>query len=749
MAAKKPRTSPTSEPPSAQVVLRTKTASLPVTPQGHEQLETLAYTWSRTVENRKRWDGAEQDRKAVEEAAVQALEILLGRSREELLDLLALQPLLEVSIRWGSDEAESWAARKMPWEFLISTATRTVRQGSRLLVVRHLDCGPRPPLDGPPKPAHLCEGLILCSTPPLIGLPLKSSLMDEARSVYGIWKKQGIEAHLNENPSLEEFHLALKKGAKWIHFLGVNGRDLGEKQWHSIVISGGSPETLVTVEADDLRKLVQKAAIKPSMAVFNFCRSASRLAASAVAGGAEAAIGFQDSVSDQTCMDIVGTFYPALMRRGGDHHAAFVDLWDGMESALNGASIVLWSARPLLPGSSTPTDRVSSGATDEMNHEKPGIQYGFPDALEVKCETVGNVNFSLLHNALVTQNRYGIFKRLEIGKLEDPPMKDVFIEITVNDGGSNSSWKKLKTFNRGGVCIAKEVTLSFISGMVRSLKESLVTGIQISISTEGRLRYSTSESIRLLAIDEWIDDKDSRHWLPSFIHSRDPAVAGIITRAEGYLQALRDDFGAGFDGYQPQNPESVELQVRALWVAISRDCDIRYINPPPTYTKSSQRLRRPCEIVSTRQGTCLDLALLLAACLEWIGVYPVIFLIKGHAFPGYWSDESYYQEFYDYNLQPPSPDPANAEAPRETTDATPLEIPWVAGSDRRSSILREVQSGRLVPIETVWLTNTRSFSDAVQAGGHNLYSPEAFECLIDVRRARDCGITPLPLPDNL
>ena len=42
------------QPPA--VVLRTTTASLPLTPEGQEALPKLAMKWSRMVANRERWD---------------------------------------------------------------------------------------------------------------------------------------------------------------------------------------------------------------------------------------------------------------------------------------------------------------------------------------------------------------------------------------------------------------------------------------------------------------------------------------------------------------------------------------------------------------------------------------------------------------------------------------------------------------------------------------------------------------------
>ena len=87
----------------------------------------------------------------------------------------------------------------------------------------------------------------------------------------------------------------------------------------------------------------------------------------------------------------------------------------------------------------------------------------------------------------------------------------------------------------------------------------------------------------------------------------------------------------------------IDAQVRAIWWALVHDYAIGYINPPPSFVENEQRLRTPSEVVQGKRGTCIDLALLLAACLEYIEIYPVIFLLRDHAFPGYWRSEPGYQ----------------------------------------------------------------------------------------------------------
>ena len=194
-------------------------------------------------------------------------------------------------------------------------------------------------------------------------------------------------------------------------------------------------------------------------------------------------------------------------------------------------------------------------------------------------------------------------------------------------------------------------------------------------------------------MDEWLDDTNENPWLPSFVLPRDPAVTRIINVARQHLVTLLDDPTAGFDGYQSVQAktirrfENVDVQVRAIWAALVNEFKLLYINPPPAYSKQSQRLRTPSEILASGSGTCIDLALLLAACLEYIDVYPVVVLLSGHAFVGYWRNCD------DHDSFAPSarcrlrsrPASATSRARRRCRSSTTTRGAWRGSSTRRSS----------------------------------------------------------------
>ena len=99
----------------------------------------------------------------------------------------------------------------------------------------------------------------------------------------------------------------------------------------------------------------------------------------------------------------------------------------------------------------------------------------------------------------------------------------------------------------------------------------------------------------LIPVDEWLDDTENNPWLPSFVLPRDPAILKIINSSRRYLIGIMDDPAAGFDGYQ-EEAAGVDKQVQAIWTALVNEYRIQYINPPPAYSRQTQRLRTPSDI---------------------------------------------------------------------------------------------------------------------------------------------------------
>ncbi|MGH9200875.1 MAG: hypothetical protein ACRD2A_06530, partial [Vicinamibacterales bacterium] len=246
---------------------------------------------------------------------------------------------------------------------------------------------------------------------------------------------------------------------------------------------------------------------------------------------------------------------------------------------------------------------------------------------------------------------------------------------------------------------------------------------------------------------------DNNPWLPSFVLPRDPAVLKIINSSRRYLIGIRDDPAAGFDGYQSVDPDAenptagVDAQVQAIWTAIVNEYRLQYINPPPAYSDKSQRLRTPSDILVSNTGTCIDLALLVASCLEYIDIYPVLVLLEGHAFAGYWRSEEAHDAFVEVQHVPAEVPAVGSALTRAAAARFVDAYGWRLTRLHYDEIMEYVTSGDLVMLEATYLTSASSFAEAIEEGRANMRSRRELDSLLDIRLARTSlpPVTPLPI----
>lgn len=127
--------------------------------------------------------------------------------------------------------------------------------------------------------------------------------------------------------------------------------------------------------------------------------------------------------------------------------------------------------------------------------------------------------------------------------------------------------------------------------------------------------------------------------LASFVRPNHPEVAAVARDAADVLGARTGD--PGFHAFQNPNPgraaQRADHTVDAVYEAL-RARKIAYSEPPPgwDYTRAGQRVRDHGDVARGGLGTCMDTTVLMAAVLEHVGIMPVLLLVPGHIFVGYW-----------------------------------------------------------------------------------------------------------------
>jgi len=218
--------------------------------------------------------------------------------------------------------------------------------------------------------------------------------------------------------------------------------------------------------------------------------------------------------------------------------------------------------------------------------------------------------------------------------------------------------------------------------------------------------------------------------LTTFVRPRDSSLDTLLTSARNLKSTYPNPEGGLYEamtrGYQGGDHE-VLAEVKALYEAVQKS-GIQYSNPANSDDWTfAQIIRSNSEILSAKAATCLDSTVLFASLLENIAIRPVLALIPGHAFVGFWTTSGQYGGFSS----------------------------GIAQSEEAIQHLR-AQPARLYFVETTLMcqsANQASFEDALASADARITSsllkseddPELAERwrLIDVSSARRMGYRPL------
>lgn len=747
--AKAPSPAPPNTPRDEDAAIRLRLRggqTLTLRPPDERAAMRMAYI----ARNRRRWRGSEPS----------TADVIAHQLPWEATKAIAESEIVEVSIPF-TVESHGWASRIYPWEWALSRLTKAFRRADQsLTVVRHLDVRGA----ASPQRAPLDLVCVVESTPGALGR--QYDVEGERTLMLDSLRTAPADALLVRDPTASQLAEVLAtRSPSLIHVAGFDIRQAAE------LIRQASPER--TSESDDdvgldgmmlranvgarpdpipseaLAAILTKGAQKPALVCFNFYNSAARTAPLTLAAGAGAAIGFQDTIDDNLAEQFFATFYRRLSGGPEDVLGAFRNAVDTIRHApidLQGACIVLWSRRSLLaPAAPQPSRRQRRQVASLPVATVPAAE-----RIAVDAAPESEVNYALLHNGR------SLFKKLQIARRHvEGRIADIAVAVTLYVGEDSFPFSTVIALepDEVTVSVAERVVVPLTSSLIRTQCERMQSTLHLRVTCEGAIVREETFPVILAPVDEWTDTDENRLWLPSFVLPRDPAVVRIVESAQRYLMALADDPSAGFDGYQSVDPRGespeemygvVDDQVRAIWCALLHEHRLSYVNPPPSYGTATQRLRVPSNILDERRGTCIDLALLLCACLEAIDIYPVMFLLEGHAFPGYWRSDTLHDAFRELrDLEVPDTPPRVRGGATNDRDQGGHTV----GRDGFFEVRDLVTKGSVVPLETVWLTNYSGFGEALEEGQKNLRSPREFHSMIDIVLARRLRrpITPLPM----
>lgn len=314
-------------------------------------------------------------------------------------------------------------------------------------------------------------------------------------------------------------------------------------------------------------------------------------------------------------------------------------------------------------------------------------------------------------NYAMQQNRFAAVSSITIENNTDRPIEGAELRITAAPAFILPFACHLDALPAGRTITLTEPKLLVNGEYLAGMTEKVTGILDVGLYSGETLLASDHVETTLLAFDEWQGLGFYPELLAAFITPNHPELAGLVVRATELLGEWTGD--PSMDAYQSQDPNRVLSQAAALYTAL-KERGITYAVPPASFEQTGQRVRLCDMVLGQGLGTCLDLTLLYAACLESVGLHPILIVTDGHIFTGVWLEERMFPECVQ---------------------------------DDVSLITKRLASGinEIAVVETTGVTTGKqaSFDDARALGERNLTAMPV-ECIIDVRRARLSHISPLP-----
>ncbi|RJP19575.1 MAG: DUF4011 domain-containing protein [Candidatus Omnitrophota bacterium] len=330
-------------------------------------------------------------------------------------------------------------------------------------------------------------------------------------------------------------------------------------------------------------------------------------------------------------------------------------------------------------------------------------QFNPQTGIDVELEYDTRINFAL------QQNDVPMIKALRIHNRGDAMVEDVKVKIWGEPGLASTWERQLSQIAPESTYNIDAVDLIFSPDYLIQQSERQSGLLWIQISWGENVLCKQSYPYELLAYNEWSGIQSLPEILAAFVMPNHPIIEKMLIQVRERLNVLTGE--SALSAYQSNDARRARQMAQAVYQTM-QDWELTYIAPPASFEQLGQKIRTPDQIFDTRMGTCLDLAVLAAACLEQMGLHPLIALIRGHAFAGVWLN--------------------NATFPDSCID----ELVRI----RKRADLDEI-----LVFETTDVTHRPpvDFDQAVNHAKRYLYDDENFIYAIDIRAARIRRIRPI------
>ncbi|MES2259746.1 MAG: DUF3320 domain-containing protein [Pseudomonadota bacterium] len=308
------------------------------------------------------------------------------------------------------------------------------------------------------------------------------------------------------------------------------------------------------------------------------------------------------------------------------------------------------------------------------------------------------------------QNNIPVLRALTLVNTGAAPLLDVDVVIRCIPAFALGARLKFERLMPGERREIAPIDLQPDHAYLRALDEAERASVSVSASSQDMQLGQASRAIDVLAGDQWAGTRSLPELLAAFCTPNSRVVDQLIGIASALLRSGAAE--GSMNGYQAKNREQVWRQVSAIYSTLAAE-NLQYANPPASFGNDGQKIRSPERILDGRIATCLDLAMLFASCLEQAGLHPVVLFKESHAWVGVWLIDTCFSG---------------------------------AVIDDVQAVRKRVASGELIVFETTGIAGGQkpSLRWACGAGSEHLNESDSFQYAIDIRRAREWQIRPLP-----
>ena len=352
-----------------------------------------------------------------------------------------------------------------------------------------------------------------------------------------------------------------------------------------------------------------------------------------------------------------------------------------------------------------------------MNGEEDEVQSGASaEALEAQPHPVQPVTVDIEADPTLgyasIQNSVPVIRALRVTNNGADALEHIEVSVSCNPRFAESMTLRFERLAAGESRRISPLDLRPDHSYLAELQEAAAASISVTVHAAGTELGRETQAVQVLAYDQWAGTRALPELLAAFCMPNNPAVDVLVGKASALLRNAHNELS--MNGYQSKSRDVVWKQTSAIYSTLA-STGLHYSEPPASFGSDGQKIRTPDRILDAGVATCLDLAMLFASCFEQAGLRPVVLFKEGHAWVGVWLHQTSF------------PDPL---------------------TDDVLAVRKRIDSGELLVFETTGIalhhSHRPTLRAAMESGGEHLLDEQAFRYAVDIHRAREVQIKPLP-----